>query len=519
MSLTLHELKAERERRRTGQSLQEEAEYLAGNFGAFIRAAWHIIEPYVEFKDNWHIDVMAEAGEAIHNGEVRKLAVWVPPGSMKSDTWSVLFPGWEWATMPWLRYFMASYDLSLSTDLNVKGRTLIESDWFQLRWPTPLTRSQDRRFSNASGGERIATSPTSVGSGKHGHRLIIDDPFNAKEILSEARIAEVNEWYDGTLPTRFADPKNSVEILVMQRLGERDLAAHALEFGGWEVLCLPERYEANHPYASPKDPRSEGELLWKGRVDEAEHEARVIRLGAHRTAGQLQQRPAPREGAILKRTGWRFYPRDILEAAEEGDVSGFPRFRKIGLSWDTAFKEKTTSDYVCGGVWGLTGGDRYLLRVFHDRAGLARTKTVMKELRAWAIERWPRAGITTLIEKSANGVEIIEQLQREIPGVKPWTASVDKVLRAEAAEPDFDSGNVFICGALNPTLDDYDPALTPAWAQKVIEECAGFPLGEHDDIVDMVTQLVNWARTKSTRGGSVTSPADATIPATRGIPR
>ena len=53
---------------------------------------------------------------------------------------------------------------------------------------------------------------------------------------------EVNEWYDGTLATRFADPKEGVEVIIMQRLHERDLAAHACSYdpGDWEILCLPE---------------------------------------------------------------------------------------------------------------------------------------------------------------------------------------------------------------------------------------------------------------------------------------
>ena len=64
--------------------------------------------------------------------------------------------------------------------------------------------------------------------------------------------------------------------------------------------------------------------------------------------------PPPREGGILKRAGWRFYSPDALAHAYNGDVTRLPPFRRIVHSWDTSFKEKTSSDYVAGG-WGSTG--------------------------------------------------------------------------------------------------------------------------------------------------------------------
>ena len=142
----------------------------------------------------------------------------------------------------------------------------------------------------------------------------------------------------------------------------------------------------------------------------------------------------------------------------------------------------------------------------------------MQEMRAWAIDLWPQAGQVLLIEKSANGVEIIEQLRRDIPGVKPWPASVDKTARAEAAEPDFDSGNVYIAGEPNARHDDYDPSLTPAWAQDVIEECANFPFASHDDLTDMVTQAINYARSKESTKAGISSPVNVSLPPDGGVP-
>jgi hypothetical protein len=93
-----------------------------------------------------------------------------------------------------------------------------------------------------------------------------------------------------------------------------------------------------------------------------------------------------------------------------------------------------------------------------------------------------------------------------------------------AAEPDFNSGNVFIAGAPKPPHDDlgrgvnYVPVKTPAWAQDVIEQCAKFPRGRHDDLVDMTTQAINWVRKNIGRGSSLHSPAETEMPPMVGIP-
>jgi predicted phage terminase large subunit-like protein len=468
--------------------------------------------PNAQYVPGWHIAAIAERLEAVSAGELRKLQVWVPPGSSKSTIVSIMWPVWEWARQPWLRYLTASYDQDLATRFAVQSRELIRSAWYQARWPAvQLKRDQDlkRSYANTAGGERYATSPGSVGgtaggTGRHAHRILIDDPLNAAAVNSAAALEHVAEWHDGTVSTRFADPKTGVEVIIQQRLDERDLAGHVLEHGGWEVLCLPEEYEPSHPFVWPGDPRTEpGELLMPDRIGAAENEARKLVLGAHRAAGQLQQRPAAREGAILKRSGWRFFPARWLEDTE---LAHLPRFSSLTQSWDTAFKDRTTSDYVVGGLWGQRGADLYLLALRRDRMGLSATKAAMVAMHAYAEERWRGLPHRILVEKSANGVEIIEELKREVRGVLPVVASVSKVARAEAAEPALEAGNIYLPGQAEPdSPSGYNEAMTPAFAQALIEECAVFPNGAHDDQVDMFTQAVNWTRARKGTG-SVSVP-------------
>jgi phage terminase large subunit-like protein len=531
-------IEADLRRRESGLSLRDEGERLSGDFYEYVREAWHVYKPDIPFLDNWHIRVICRKLEQVSRGEVRRLLLWLPPGAMKTSIVTIFWPTWEWTNEPWLQYLCASYHDDVATkDMAVPARDLIGSEWYQQRWGHVFALRGEinlqRLYVNTRGGRRVSTSPNPrrAVTGRHFDRIVIDDPVNAsvQDATNEIVLNGVINWHDGTLATRWANPNAGAEVIVQQRLHERDLSGHVIDSQGaeeWEVLCLPYRYESDHEFVSPDDVRTEeGELLWPERLSESYEKELLSRLGGHRAAGQLQQRPSAREGEILKRASWRYFSPDDLAAAEEGDVSGLPAFRLIIVSWDTAFKELTSSDPVAGGVWGIDGPDAYLLRIFHERASLSRTKTEMLALREWAIARWPRAGVRTLIENKSNGPDIIRQLRKAIPGVTKYDpGSLDKVARAEAAEPDFDSGNVFICGAPQRPLDelgrgpDYDPAYTPAWAQEVIDQCAALPNGRHDDLVDMTTQTINWKRSRTGQGAKMWSPADVRLPEIAGVP-
>ena len=528
-------------RRESGQDVLAEAEELSLCLGKYVRASWHQIRPEDPFKDNWHIDAMSEALEDVWpKQKTRNLAIWVPPGSMKTITGSICWPTWMWTRMPHWRLLSITYDMEMQIELGMlPSRELLMSDWWQERWggKAPLMVDLNKRavYGNQRGGRRYAAAPNAKKvTGRHVHCLLFDDPNDAQsaEGQSDVELDKVINFHDGALQTRFADPESGSKVIIQQRIHEKDLSGHVVD-SSWEVLCLPERYNPRHPYAWRGDPRvnspdiidpsAEGELLWPSRIGEAANAERRRVLGGHRAAGQLQQEPAAREGEILKRHYWSYYPEEWYYALEEGDTSFLPRFRSIVYSWDTSFKDKTANDPVAGGIWGIRGGDRYLLKTKYERMGLSATKTAMLEFREWGLARWPHAQHKLLIEKKSNGVEIINQFRRLMPGVYPYNpGNDDKTQRAEAAEPDLESGNIFIAGQSDAGRGsrgtDYDPLLTPAWSQEVIEQCVKFPKGTNDDLVDMVTMAVNWVRTNVRAGSRISSPAQVRIPEVAGIP-
>lgn len=485
-------------------SIRDDVALMTHDYYEFVRGAWPIIEPHTKFKETWHIRKVCEALQAVSAGEIRYLQIWIPPGSMKSILASILWNAWEWTHNPHIRYITGSYAEDLAEDFSMKTRQVVQSEWYQARWPIKMRPDQNQvgDFMNMEGGRRIATSPDGTITGRHADRILIDDPLKPMEIASDAAIEKANKWYDGTLATRAADATTVAEVIIMQRLHTNDLAGHVLPYADWEIICLPERYDPDHPHVWSGDLRTEkGQLLWPERVGRRENEIRALKLGAHQAAGQLQQNPTNREGDLLKRAHWQYFDRKRLDK----DPGSF-EFRHIITSWDTAFKDKTSSDYVVGQVWGAIGADRYLLRSHREQMAFGATKRQIKEFNTWVRSIWPYAAVTHLIEKSANGVEIIDELKREITGVKAWVASTDKYLRAEAAQPTLEAGNCHLPGVQNTAKNDYEPSQTPPWVQAFVEECSEFNRGANDDQVDAWSQAMNFLNSVTGGDGGIYVP-------------
>jgi predicted phage terminase large subunit-like protein len=482
--------------RREQEQIAAEADACTRAFRVFVIAAWPVLEPSTVFVPNWHIDAICEHLQAASRGEISRLLINIPPRHMKTTLVSVMWPAWIWTWAPQLRFLTASYGANLAERDAIRSRDLIRSGWYQQRWAQVELKSdvnRTNRYENTQTGYRFATGVGGEATGEGGDVIIIDDPHKLEEAHSDTARARVLDWHDGTLATRFNDPKTGTEVVVMQRIHEHDLSGHLLERGGWTHLCLPARYERQHPFCWPNDPRhGDDELLWPGHIPEPQLAQIEQALGSFRAAGQLQQRPAGAEGGLLKRAWWRFFDPNQLARDKLGLL---PAFTQIVSSWDTAFEGKTTSDYVAGQVWGIHKADRYLLYGYRGHANLQQTMQEMRKAHAWATERWPRAGHSILIEKSANGAEITSQLKRELPGVLAVTVTNDKISRAIAAAPPLEAGNVYVPGrALPNSPAGYE---APDWVASLIEEAALFPNGKHDDQVDAFSQAMNSAAARA----------------------
>ena len=221
------------------------------------------------------------------------------------------------------------------------------------------------------------------------------------------------ELCDTAVPSRLNDPKTGAFVIIMQRVHEKDLTGHILKKQmeafedklqtdpeEWTHLCVPAEYEQNHPHtyfsklpdsSIPEDPRQEeGELLWKNRFNEKAIANLRSSLGEYASAGQLQQRPAPKGGGIIRDKWWRLWEKDAN-----------PQMIYVIQSWDTAFSEKDTASYSACTTWGVFSyGSRYNIMLMHRWRDRVNYPTLRKAAREHFEEFSPDK---VLMEKKASG--------------------------------------------------------------------------------------------------------------------
>lgn len=439
----------------------------------FIRIGWAYIDP-AEFVPNWHIGAVAEHLQAVANGEIKRLIINEPPRHMKSLEVSVAFPAWVWAqkkrsklTGPGVGFLSTSYAQSLSVRDNLKCRRLIESPWYQRGWSDRFRLTSDQntkiRFDNNQGGYRLASSVDGTATGDGGDIIIIDDPISAKDALSPTVRNAANEWFDNTMSTRLNDPKAGAYIIIMQRLHEDDLVGHLLDQSGedWTVLCLPARYEPDHPHAWSADPRTKpGQLLWPARMGEKEVSALETSLGSYGAAGQLQQRPAPREGGMFKRRWFEVVdaPPADLRSVRAWDLAGTIAGAGSDPDWTVGVKIGRSID-----------GFLYLLDVVRFRGSPAE---VERTIRNTADQDGKACSVRLPQDPGQAGKAQVSALTRLLSGfiVSAVPPTGSKETRAMPFAAQCEAGNVKVVKA--------------AWNETFFDEIEVFPSGKHDDQVD-----------------------------------
>ncbi len=446
----------------------------------FVEQAWPILEPDRAFVDGWHIGALAEHLEAVTAGEIMRLLVNIPPGCMKSLL-LVCWCAWEWQKRPGLRYLCGSYSDTLTIRDQLRVRDIVTSEWYRRYFNVQLRDDQNAktRMDTTAGGWRIATSVGGRATGEHPDRVIVDDPHNAKKANSEKDRESVIEWNDRTLSTRGAS-RNAAFVYVMQRLAQGDLSGHILGKAkeiGWVHICLPMRYErprppSDQPDADPvprmeetpigfQDPRTEpGELLWPALFDDHMVDTLELDLGPVGTAGQLQQRPAPLEGNLFKRSWFQI-------------VDALPSDRmKPVRSWDGAATEDD-GDYTAGVKMSTDASGRvYIEHMIRERLGphdiegehgiIKQTASLDGKLTAIREEQEPGSAGKKLVASHATLLKGYDYQGNPSTG--------DKVTRAMPFRAQCAVGNVFL--------------VRGAWNHAFIEEFCLFPNGDYDDQVD-----------------------------------
>lgn len=410
----------------------------------------------------------------------------LPYRFMKSTLVSVMWPAWEWIDNPSHQWLCGSHSLGLAIRDNRAMRLLVESPWYRERWGDVFNLTSDQnqkiRFENDQRGYRLAFSMKSGVLGEGGDKICVDDPHDREQSQSEVERATALETFDQSVATRLNDPKTSAIVIIMQRLHENDLSGHVLASGDWDHLLIPMHYDPERAKTTFvigwHDPRTKpGELAWPERFPEEVVEREAKRLGPYGAAGQLEQRPAPAEGGILKEAWWKFYYDD--------EIFGVAFDERI-QSWDLALTGD--ADFVAGQAWARKGANCYLMPdEVYEQLNFPDTITAMIKFSA----KWPDGA--KYVENKANGPAAISTLKDRIPGLIPVNPDGDKTVRAHSVAPYVAAGNVFLP---SPYDRQGNPRSDRAWVLRLVKNAGTFPagsdpVGSHGDDIDALTQAVH----------------------------
>lgn len=441
-----------------------ERAYCKNSLADFVKAAWHVLEPGQPYVHGWHVEAVCDHLEAITRGEINRLLINIPPGTMKSTLVSVFWPAWEWGPMnlPHTRVIGASHEQGLATRDTLKMRRLVASEWYQTLWPTPLTSDQNQKtyYENTSTGFRQACAVGSM-TGRRGDRVIWDDPHSVEAALSEAERDTALRVFQETLPTRLNNPDRSAIIIVMQRLHENDVSGFILENDlGYVHLCLPMELELDRRCSTSigfTDPRTEdGELLFPGRFprDVVDRDKKV--MGVMAVAGQFQQRPAPRTGG--------FFAWEKLEV-----VAARPKYRKRVRYWDKA-GTAGAGCYTAGvGMGQGEDGNWYVDDVVRGQWAASERENVIKQT---ADADGHNTEVWIEQEPGSGGKESAESTIRNLAGYRIYAErpTGDKAVRAEPYSVQVEAGNIKLVAG--------------SWNQEFINEHKSFPAGKYKDQID-----------------------------------
>lgn len=440
--------------------------------------------PYVNpaYNRQWYHTLIADKCQALMEGRIRNLMVFVPPQHGKSEIVSRCFPAWAFGRDPNVKIVECSYSATLGQQFSRSIQRIMDSPEYQRIFPaTTLNGSNVRTVTRGYlrnvdlfeivGHKGLYKTQGVCGSltGTAVDIGIIDDPVkDAMEAYSATYRERVWDWYTSVFLTRLHN--ESRQLFIMTRWHEDDLAGRILkrEADKWEVLSIPAIRETLHD-GNADDPRQPGEALWEGKHG-------IERLEAARTrsprifSALYQQHPTADGGNIVKRDWFRFV-----------DAAAFARMRRHGepivFFADTAFTDKISNDPT-----GIIATCRIAddLYITHARKVNMKFPELVKFIPEYAASQgYTPRGSSIRIEPKANGISVIDQLKAmtglNVTATPPPRDS--KETRLNAASPCVECGRVVL--------------VEGAWNEEFMEEVCGFPVKPHDEFVDCLCYAID----------------------------
>ena len=439
------------------------------DFLNFVKYMW---PGFIEGK---HHKKIAQKFNDLSTGKINRLIVNMPPRHTKSEFASYFLPAWMIGKNPSLKIIQATHTAELAIDFGRKTKNLIDQPQYQEMFPTRLQEDSQAagRWKTQQSGEYFAAGVGGAITGRGADLLIIDDPHKEQDLKGDGSAFEKAwNWYMSG-PRQRLQPGGKI-VLVMTRWSTKDLTGKLMESQTddsgdvWDIVELPAILPSGKP-------------VWPEYWDIKELKKTKASIPVANWNAQYMQQPTAEAGAMIKRDWWQNWTKKDP-----------PPIEYTIQSYDTAFLKKQTADYSAITTWGVfntedTGYNIILLNAFKDRYEFP-------ELRRMAYQEYlDHKPDAVIIEAKASGIPLTHELREMGIPVINFTPSKgnDKHVRVASIAPLFEAGKVWA-----PMHENF--------AQEVIEECAAFPYGDHDDYVDSTTQALMRIR----QGGLVAHPED-----------
>jgi predicted phage terminase large subunit-like protein len=417
-----------------------------------------------------HHRILIEHLQALADGQIERLMIFLPPGAAKSLYTSQLFPAWLLQYVPDEPIIVASHTRGLAMRFSAQVQRYIRAYGEILGYG--LATEAKERWETSNGGEYLAAG---VGGALPGYRArfgIVDDPFRGRDDAdSENTREKVWNWWNADLVPRLK-PRAGL-VLMHTRYGEDDQAGRLLsvEPEKWTVVKFPAvAVSVNDPVG-----RQIGEPLWDD--DDYGYGALMLRTkadlekkGATREwQSQYQQEPRPAEGALFK-----------TAKIQVLDVMPELRGATIGRGWDLAATKQIGTrdpDWTVGVLMArLVSGLYVILDVFRDRGG-------PDEVDAW---------IKNTADQDRTRYGVVKQSLPEDPGQagKTQALAITRLLAGHQIETSRETGDKATRAApMISQANGGNVAIVKAqWNRTFLDEIGAFPSGVKDDQVDALSR-------------------------------
>lgn len=451
------------------------AEKCRRSFYFFVQHFWDTIiaeEPVW----NWHIKYLCEELQEVGKRVADRLPkeydyyiINLPPGSSKSTIVSEMYPLWCWTIDPTQKFICASYSSTVAEDIAQKCFNIYHSEKFIRLFPHLNTKKSSggkTHFHNGLKGERYTTSSGSMIQGVHVHQKVLDDVIGRDQAHSIVERKKVNDWMSETISTRNVDANISVTILVMQRLHQQDPTGYLLKKEGLKIkhICIPAELSAD---VLPKELSN---FYVNGLFDPVRKSfERLIvekaELGSYGYAGQMQQRPSPVEGGIIKKTWFNIINTPLPMPVEA----------TINFQLDTAYTENLKNDPTAILSYYVHNNNLYIT---HATSVWKEFPDIIRFLPEYVKARGYRSNSMIHVEPKASGISIVQTIKdaTELNIIESKPPIDDKLSRLYRVSPKIESGRVYLHEG--------------SWNESFINQVTDFPNAEHDDEVDCLTATI-----------------------------